>query len=398
MDSIPTAPRPQRGFVPEIDALRCFALTAIVLLHSNVVASGWGALWLFFVISGFVITRSILEHPERRPTRTAFLLGFVRRRAARILPVYVLYLSIVGGLGLLDPGSRFPEALPFLATFTYNLAGLHDPALFKVGGVGHLWSLSLEEQFYLLLPLVFAVVAPRRVVVLLLAVVALSPLIRWGESQWLGALGVPEEMRALGVFMLSPGQFDGFAAGALVAIAAHERAVTPRLAWTAVLLAVTAAALYLVVYWDHAGTPRLGLAIGAGREAIVYSVLILAAVATILAILARLPPIVWMCRPLVVRYIGRISYGGYVYHALALFAAMIALPGWIAGSPLQRLAVFAIGYTLTIALAALSFHLFERRFLDGPLGRPLRPAVAAPDAIAAGLAAPAVAGSDGRDA
>src|SRR5687767_4093454 len=109
---------------------------------------------VFFVISGFLITRLLIE--ERRLHGKISLRGFFRRRVFRIIPAYFVFLAamvVAWKLGRID--LSWPQ-VGAAAAFVWNYAGLPGWTL------AHTWSLAIEEQFYLFWPLVLALVGPRR--------------------------------------------------------------------------------------------------------------------------------------------------------------------------------------------------------------------------------------------
>jgi peptidoglycan/LPS O-acetylase OafA/YrhL len=169
------------GYRPALDGVRCLAILPVVGLH----AFGWprqGSLGVdvFFVLSGFLITTVLLIEGEQRGSVS--LRRFYRRRAMRLLPAVftmltaflvatIISLSMAGNLDrahLSHPLLGIAAALSYTANFA-GAAGFH-PA-----GIGHLWSLAEEEQFYLLWPpLLFIVLRARKEVALRILAVAIA--------------------------------------------------------------------------------------------------------------------------------------------------------------------------------------------------------------------------------
>ncbi|MES2061593.1 MAG: acyltransferase [Bacteroidota bacterium] len=149
-----------------LDHLRAFAITFVLVFHyqmfghphwiETVGKFGWTGVDLFFVLSGFLISTELFK--ELSKTQTLSLKNFFIKRSFRILPAYLL----VVGVYFLIPAYHEREALPPLwrfLTFTQNF-GLD---LGKTGTFSHAWSLCVEEQFYLLLPLALLVIFRTRV-------------------------------------------------------------------------------------------------------------------------------------------------------------------------------------------------------------------------------------------
>lgn len=206
-----------------LDALRGLALALVLLYHLNLLGVGWVGVQLFFVLSGFLITRQLLELRARRPFGE-YLQRFHGRRLLRIFPVYFLYLLILLACLPLLPASQHDAVAtqwPYAASFSYNWRGMtrfHEPTWF----LDHFWSLAVEEQFYLVWPLLLYLV-PRRGLPYLLAGLALAgPLLR-GLVVWAWPLTGLADSGALpyavGVCTLS--QLDAFALGGLLCFLAE---------------------------------------------------------------------------------------------------------------------------------------------------------------------------------
>src|SRR5262249_15156237 len=149
----------------------------LVMLFHRGLFVGWVGVQMFFVLSGFLITGILLR--SRASSLASYLVTFYGRRALRIFPIYfallgvLLLLLVLGGISL--PGAR--EGLPSAASYTFNFWGAsrsYVPSL----TTGHVWSLAVEEQFYLVWPLLLYVCPPRRLPALLVGAVASGPLIR----------------------------------------------------------------------------------------------------------------------------------------------------------------------------------------------------------------------------
>ena len=145
-----------KGYIPALDGLRALSITLVIaghaipqgdhsfifraaFLHANL------GVRIFFVISGFIITDLLLK--ERAASNTISIKHFYLRRALRILPAFLLFTGFVAALCAVGVISLPPGYWFFVATFTVNIATSGSWAL------GHLWSLSVEEQFYLMWPI-----------------------------------------------------------------------------------------------------------------------------------------------------------------------------------------------------------------------------------------------------
>ncbi len=199
-------PQPARfGYRPGLDAIRALAIAVVVASHLDGLddrgALGWPGVTVFFVLSGFLITRLLLE--ERARTGGIDLRSFWRRRAARLLPAAFLVILVVT---LASPS--IPRAI---AAGTYVTNWVLISGVVILGPLSHYWSLAVEEQFYLLWPLALPfLVRPR---LLLLAATAIT---LWRIVQ-------PDLARAL---FATDTRFDALLIGAAAAMV-----TLPRIRW-----------------------------------------------------------------------------------------------------------------------------------------------------------------------
>ena len=152
------------------DALRAISVTLVVLSHIGIIAAvkpeflkafftvfnGTCGVKTFFVLSGFLITTLLMN--EYAQTGRINVLAFMIRRASRILPLYVLILAIAATLisaSIAEPSSG---AMIFSALYLYNFI----PQDVDVNYLSHLWSLAVEEQFYLVWPFAFALLFTKK--------------------------------------------------------------------------------------------------------------------------------------------------------------------------------------------------------------------------------------------
>ena len=178
-DNAPPMARTRLGYVPAFDGLRGVAILLVISQHYyRFLSGGFIGVDLFFVLSGFLITTLLLE--ERHTTGTVSLRAFYGRRARRLLPALVALLVAVTVLTVM-PGSGLRGELGDVAAGLFYVANFvrafgHAGAMGR-GPLGHLWSLSEEEQFYLLWPVLLVTLvrvrATRIAMCLTLGIVAL---------------------------------------------------------------------------------------------------------------------------------------------------------------------------------------------------------------------------------
>lgn len=301
-----------RSHIPGLDGFRAVAIAWVFLTHlwtypantpfvNAVAGAGWGAVDMFFVLSGFLITRILFNDAERPD----YYRRFYTRRVRRILPVYYLLLAVVFiGFPLL---SHSDGLLAARHDWLWYIGFLSNVLLARVGWQVFVldisWSLAIEEQFYLAWPAIVRKFGRSGLTILCIALVVSLPFVR-AELYTSGLVGA----RWLDLFTLF--RLDSIALGAL--LAAHEDKL-PRFtpAWTVALVGVVTVSLWRIQSGDLA---RSGL----GAAWYGHSLI---AVGSAILILGSLTRDSWIARALSVRRLqafGKVSYGLYLYHAVVL--------------------------------------------------------------------------------
>ena len=348
-----TAPleRPGTPWIPAIDGLRALAIAAVILFHlqPTLLPGGWTGVDLFFVLSGYLITR--LLNRELQQTGQLDFAVFAFRRCVRIVPALFAMLAVYGlyiWFCTRHPDQLAP-AIVIAAGFATNWARALGTA--AEGPLGHTWTLATEQQFYLLWPVVLTAFGRRPVAgvaALLVAVVA------WRAGL---ALGGASSERTYNGFDTHT---DGLLAGALLALAPPGPALRRwALRWAALPLAFLAAVLATLSYKSPAAQ-AFGIAASVGAAA---WVLVAALEPGRLSRALSIAPL---------RYAGRISYSLYLWHLpILMLGPRHVPPGW-PGT--------AILLAVSIVTAAASYHLVERPFLalrmSSRVGANARPAAA----------------------
>lgn len=328
------------GRVLELDALRGLACLVVVFHHfkPHLLPFGWAAVDLFFILSGYLITAIIIRHANE----DRFLLNFYVRRGLRIWPVYYLTVLTIAAASPWLPRYHNFDGLPYILTYTQEV-GLHWGWRFPMFSeyTAHMWSLAIEEQYYLIWPALICLVGRRGVVPLAIAVAVAAVWARSTGMYWRILL-----TRA-----------DGLAMGAMLAsLFASREAIRSHWAVPRVLTALGAVSLtYLTVLIALGGMPRPEAPPWPGLSMLMINLLGTSIIGLViyhrgkpsLAILRR-PRLVW---------VGQLSYGIYVYHyILMLLSDDIARALGRGGRPFWR---EAITVALVFGLAAVSWRFFE---------------------------------------
>ncbi len=337
------------GYRPALDGLRAVAIALVLWHHAvailapaggSLLAGGFLGVDIFFVLSGFLITSVLAESAARGGIS---LRSFYARRARRLLPALVVFLGAHGVLAVVQGRDVTEEAVTTLSALTYtsNLAPTFgwDLAPDQL----HLWSLAVEEQFYLLWPLILLVLLRSgrgRVALGAMASIVV------GVVLWRTALLDHHGAGYPIVYQRTDARLDALVIGAMLAVALHSgwrpNPWISRLAgWGGTIVVA-------------------GFAIGVGADADpLYRggftlVAIGAAGMILLALDGRSAFSRLLAHPLLVG-VGRISYSLYLWHVLAY--------GLVAGTSRSPVTRITIGVTLAVVCAVISHVLVERPFL-----------------------------------
>jgi peptidoglycan/LPS O-acetylase OafA/YrhL len=328
------------------DGLRAVAFTLVFFSHKITFADagpyGHVGVWLFFVLSGFLITRILADEririEEGRSTVWSGMRRFYIRRTARIFPPYYLLLAVIAVISLVVHVEDFtPISRIAYLTFTTNL--LIELRGYWAGDFGHLWSLAVEEQFYLLFaPLVLLLPRSRTgaLCMLVIAIGVTTRLLLETHSAWEPGIGL--------------NSFVNFALLAVGGLAGLNvlRPLPP---------ALTRGSAQLVTLAVFIAVPAL---FGASPQWIVEGKLD-ALVAAVLLVQIAQGQRTWLVDVLnwaPLRGIGRISYAAYLVHPFIHFEALTRELG--VSAPLAWSLATALEYGATIVIAAASWRFMEK--------------------------------------
>ena len=365
--------RPEAGFIPALDGLRGIAIILVLLHHftyyrptagidlliGNVVSFFWTGVDLFFVLSGFLITGILLDTRDSE----RYFTTFYARRTLRIFPLYylVLFLAFVvlprfpAVHPVLVGQDQFPPQWPYwLYVTNFSIANggwVH-------GWVDVAWSLAIEEQFYLVWPLLIWVCPPRLFALLCAVILVAEPAAR----VFARATDVP----SLSIYVLPWFRLDGFAMGALLALA-QRRGLLPLLdRWVPIVVIAGVAGIIACAilgghtWWWNRWMQQYG-----------YSLIAITAGAMLVGAINRPADSAWprMLSAGWLRAFGKYSYGLYLIHAPVMRAVReyvfdpgeyerLGIAPWNA-----QLLFYGAATAPAFALAWLSWRLFEAPIL-----------------------------------
>ena len=277
----------------QLDGMRAIAIAMVIAQHSGMLSIGWAGVHLFFVLSGFLIT-GILRRARKD---THFWSPFYLKRVTRILPPLIPFFLLCS----------MEMSIPWRTTgWAYVLFGANIVQSLPHASITDLtilWSLAVEEHFYLLWPFAIRYLRRTTLIWLLVAVLVLDPILR--------AVATHHVASWMPIYFLTPFQLDGLGAGALLSILVEDGAWKQRLGGIALPAALACGVVF-------AACSRLsGFERGANSQlfnSLGYSLIVMASVLLLAHLFLR--PDSYVSRlfslwPMV--FLGTISYGLYLY-------------------------------------------------------------------------------------
>lgn len=348
-------------YIKELDGLRAFAILLVIIWHYVlgqttqemlpnylwlVLSWSWSGVDLFFVLSGFLIGRILLYYKES----PNYFKTFYLRRVFRIFPVYYLLLVLYVGAKAIGLSSQFPvllnNPLPDLPYFLY-LQNFFMAHTFGANALAVTWSLAIEEQFYLLFPLLLFYLPQKQLPKLFIGGIIIAPIIR-------GILG------GYFSYVLLPARMDALLMGALIAyyhsngtidkvLSAHKKF----LGWATLLVFGV-----LMVLVFEGSAKNTGAILNHSLYAVLYGLIIINVLVqqNTSAFFSKL-----LANP-VLRFIGKVSYSIYLFHEvfLLLLTKLINnkdLP-WIESK--SDVWITFLAFACTLAFSALLYFALEK--------------------------------------
>jgi len=325
----------------QLDGIRAIAILSVIALHHFLFPVGWAGVDLFFVLSGFLITRILIQTRNKPGYWTKFYI----KRAGRILPPLMILFPATLAL------SHHIKPLGLLG-YVLFLGDYVNITSYSSGLLICLWSLAIEEHFYMIWPFTVRYLTRKHMAQVLIAVLVLEPVLRVIATHFVATY---EPIYYLTFFRL-----DSIAAGSLLAVLiAHPKANTLLKSWS-LTLCLIAIALWTILasifgsQFDKNTNSMLFNGLG-------YSLVTLASFGVVAHVLVKEDG--WLAKILSIRpltFIGEISYGMYLFHPMIeATLRKLSHTGFGAASAAGTRKLFLIALPLTIAFCWVSFKLFE---------------------------------------
>jgi peptidoglycan/LPS O-acetylase OafA/YrhL len=355
-------------YIRSLDGLRGVAVLLVFLFHFGRLGItmfnfeiGWVGVQLFFVLSGYLITRILLE--EKNAALKYYLTRFYWRRVLRIFPLYFGYLFLLFlAFTSFSTPENFPIVAKYLFSYTYNysplIEGLHISRFFT-----HLWSLSVEEQFYIFWPVLIYFLLTRQIKIIIAVLLIGTPLFRFCLYEALSQRLTDPETLGTSIYWFTVSHLDAFAIGAGINLVpkASTSAISARWIIITGFICLAAGALnyYSLSHASPLSLSNMGYPIHEVRNFQVvwcYSLLDLFFASILWHLISSGNLLLSTKIPV---FLGRISYGIYVLH-FPIMGIIIKTLGKII---VNEWLTFTIHLGATLIAASLSYFLYEQRFL-----------------------------------
>ncbi|MCP4122862.1 MAG: acyltransferase [Bacteroidetes bacterium] len=249
MSDAASLPKAKLSYIPSLDGIRGLFCILIIINHWSLVLPlapiGWEVLQIFFVMSGFLITRILIYERAKHDNFKSYVKSFYLKRSLRIFPLYFIYLFFWGGIRLVMQGNEFvslyteelAQNWQFYFTYTANLKSFFNFKALDTPFFAHLWSLSLEEQFYLIMPFIIFFLKGRLLKTVIVILIIIPMIMRIVGYPYLMDMNDNSVWGILLIYRNLIFQTDSFALGAAIAIFNFDWIKRPHI-WFWLLLGV----------------------------------------------------------------------------------------------------------------------------------------------------------------
>ena len=360
------------SYIKSLDGVRALAIILVMSFHSELTHFGWIGVQLFFVLSGFLITGILWKEKDKQQSLFYRFKKFWVRRSLRIFPLYFGYILVIGlSYILFHFPSYYGSYFPYLVSYTINFPLL---LLEHMGNplFNHLWSLAIEEQFYLLFPLIILLLPKNFIRFLLVFIIIASPVIRFALGEYYANAGYTELGISNGVNFNTLCQLDAFCFGGIIPVLLLDKKIKkPMTLFVAAAIVAAGAGLYNFI----TSPSRLSYLSDFGyyhylsnnyQHVWHYTVLNIVFASLILILISaytqhRFKALRTFLESKFLVRIGKVSYGMYIFHWLIWVYIFIHF--FKPETALMK-GIFFIPYVIIVYIVAeISYRLYESPFL-----------------------------------
>lgn len=357
--------------IKSLNSFRAIAFFVVFLFHINILGCGYLGVQAFFVLSGFLITPILLDMKSNMDFKI-YWKNFMGRRLLRIFPIYYLLLLILFLLGcVIDYGkipfaNSFYDQLGYAVTYVYNFINATDNYQ-RNSLIAHVWSLAVEEQFYIIWPVFIFLIAVSKLKKWLLYIILAGPLIRIAMSLMIyhgffNGIISPNKM-TLAIYVLPFSYFDAFAIGGYFSLYVNNKIRIRQifaLAFTIVLLGLSLKYMSAgkIDIKDISGLGYLPIMDDAYKYIWAYSLFNLL-FALILYKMKNREFFPGIFENNTLNYFGKISYGLYLYHFPVITFVLYAF-----NAAAINIYTAVVSLILTIVVSMISYHFIELKILN----------------------------------
>lgn len=342
-------------YFPNLNGVRFIAALSVLIYHFYDTLNGHLGVILFFVLSGFLITYLLLEEKENH--NYISIKKFYIRRILRIWPLYFL-IVLIGSLFFLSQSDlngdqNFFYSLFFYVLFIPNVAFVLDIGL---SYAAILWSVGSEEQFYLLWPWLIKIKKSKRIILIFIFIIIffsfVPHIIDYINNYYYNN---SKNFLYYSSRVLLRMSFNSMATGGLLAFLYKFKPGIIKILFNKIFQLISL--IVLLYCWIL----NVEFFFNDQFYATLFGILILN--------LAVNPKVIFSLENRVFNYLGKISYGLYVYHQLSFYITAYVITNWVKLNFLGSMFNFILGIFTTVLMSSVSYYLYERHFLKLKLSR-----------------------------
>lgn len=351
---------------PRLDSIRALAILGVIGCHwAGLPGFGWAGVQLFFVLSSFLNTSILLRSAASSSTLLEFAVPFFVKRLLRLCPIYFTFIAVLH-VAYLVAGvpSGFPSVAANLYTYTLNFACMLPD--YQSGPYTHLWSIAVEWQFYFLLPLFLWFLPRETCKKVCVGAIGLAVATRVATHLALSSAGWAISEIATFIYNAPWTHCDAFGMGALLAFDDVRPKVARTLPFALGATVLAGVALLAIDIPTRAvGFGTLGYPGGMAfhnQYLWGYTMICWLSGSLIAAVVENSSSFSWTNHR-ALQYVGRVSYGMYIYHFPVILTGQQLAADYGTRSPLG-LVTFAGAVAVTIMVSTVSYFLLEQPFLS----------------------------------